>query len=188
MRGESYYEPFFYSSILVTFFIALFALLIIAALLHSKMDRLSPKVIYFYAVSLVGLLFLCDGVSVLITMAADLLASLGTLNNDIKKAFVSCVSVLIVAVPLYFFHWLQVRRGLGVDEEVKLAWPYYKFTVLGLSAVGTACFLIVIFYQSLNGALGLSKFNLDAFNKVLGSGLVGMAVWLYHWFTKVGAD
>jgi hypothetical protein len=180
-RGESFYEPMVFTSFFITFFVVVIALLILAALSRGKVEKTSPKALYFYVMSFVSLLFLADGLSIFITMIADLIVALGKINMDIKKAFLACCSLLVVAAPAYLFHWSRVRKGLGIEQEKEL-WPYYKYMVLGLSAISSLIFIGNLFYQVLSSILGISKFDWSLFNIILGYGIVGLVVWAYHWF------
>ena len=180
-RGENFYEPMVFSSFFITFFVVVIALLILAALTRGKVERTAPKALYFYVMSFVSLLFLADGLSIFITMIADLIVALGKINLDIKKAFLACCSLLVVATPAYLFHWMHVRKGLGTEQEKEL-WPYYKYMVLGLSAICSLIFIGNLFYQALSSILGISKFDWSLFNIILGYGIVGLIVWVYHWF------
>jgi hypothetical protein len=180
-RGDSFYEPMVFTSFAITCGVVFIALLVLAALTRGKVEKTSAKVLYFYVMSFVSLFFLSDGLSIFITMIADLIVALGKINMDIKKAFLACFSLLVVAIPSYLFHWANVRKGLGVEEEKEL-WPYYKYMVLGLSAIASLIFIGTLCYQALSSILGISKFNWSSFNIILGYGLVGIVVWIYHWF------
>lgn len=180
-RGDSFYEPMVFASFFVTCGVIFVALLVLAALTRGKIEKSAPKILYFYVMSFVSLLFLSDGLSVFITMIADLIVALGKVNTDIKKAFLACFSLLVVATPSYLFHWSRVKKGLGIEEEKEL-WPYYKYMVLGLSAILSLIFIGTLCYQALSSILGISKFNWGSFNIILGYGIIGLIVWLYHWF------
>lgn len=180
-RGESFYGPMVFSSFFITCGVVFIALLVLAALTRGKVERTSPKALYFYVMSFVSLLFLANGLSIFITMIADLIVALGKINMDIKKAFLACFSLLFVATPSYLFHWYNVRKGLGTEVEKEL-WPYYKYMVLGLSAIGSLIFIGTSCYQALSSILGISKFDWGSFNIILGYGIVGIIVWVYHWF------
>ncbi len=181
-RGESFYEPMVFTSLFITCGIVFTALLILAALTRGKVERSAPKILYFYVMAFVSLVFLSDGVSIFITMIADLVVALGRVNLDIKKAFLACFSLLIVAIPSYLFHWSHIKKGLGLPEIEQELWPYYKYMVLGLSAVASLVFVGTLCYQVLSAILGISKFDWGSVNMILGYGLVGMGVWAYHWF------
>lgn len=189
MRSSSYYGEMVFASFGIAFGIIFIATLVIAAFTRTKMEKISPKIIYFYVMAFVSLIFVADGIGVFISIIADLMVALGKFNIDIKKAFLTCFSLLIVAIPSYFFHWNKILKGLGFEEEEeKMLWPYYKYMVLGLTAVASLVFIGTLFYQALSSLLGISKFNWNTFNIILGYGVVGIAVWLYHWFLKMKFD
>ena len=181
-RGENFYEPMVFTSFFITCGVVFIALLVISALTRGKVEKVSPKILYFYVMSFVSLIFLSDGLSMFITMIVDLIVALGKVNMDVKKAFLACSSLLVVATPSYLFHWSNVRKGLGIEEAEKELWPYYKYMVLGLSAIASLIFIGTLCYQALSSILGISKFNWSSFNIILGYGIVGIIVWLYHWF------
>ena len=184
MRSETYYEPFVFTSFIVTSVVVIFCLLVLAALMRTKVDKISPKIFYFYTMSFISLLFLVDGLSVLITMIADLIVALGIINIDIKKAFITCISLLLVAIPSYLFHWTRVLKGLDAQEEENVIWPYYIYMLLGLTAIASLTFIGTWFHQMFSLLMGVSEFNWDIANKVLGYGLVGLLSWVYHWIIK----
>lgn len=187
-REGSYYEPYVFTSLAATGFLTIFILLVLAGVLGKKIEKISPKIIYFYIMSLLSLIFLSEGLAVFITMVADLIVALGKFNLDIKKAFLTCSSLLIVSAPSYLFHWNKILQGLGIKEEENIAWPYYKYMVLGLSAVASLVFMATLFHQIISSLLGISSFNWDFFNKVLGYGMIGIVIWLYHWFSVKTKD
>lgn len=184
MRSESYYEPFVFTSFIVTSVVVIVCLLVLAGLMRTKVEKISPKIFYFYIMSFISLLFLVDGISVLITMIADLIVALGVINIDIKKAFITCISLLLVALPSYLFHWTRVLKGLDAQDEEKVIWPYYIYMLLGLTAIASLTFIGTWFHQMFSLLLGVSEFNWDIANKVLGYGAVGLLSWVYHWKIK----
>lgn len=188
MRGSSYYGDMVFASFGITLGIIIIATLVTSALTRTKLERISPKIIYFYVMAFVSLIFVADGLGIFISMIADLIVSLGKFNIDIKKAFLTCFSLLIVAIPSYLFHWNKILKGLGFEEEEKTLWPYYKYMVLGLTAIASLVFVGTLFYQALSSLLGISKFDWGIFNIVLGYGVVGIVAWLYHWFLKIKFD
>ncbi len=188
MRSSGYYGDMVFASLGITIGIVFLASIVIAALTRTKLEKISPKIIYFYAMAFVSLIFVADGIGTFISMVADLIVALGEFNLDIKKAFLTFFSILIVAMPSYFFHWNKILKGLGFEEEEKLLWPYYKYMVLGLTAIASLVFVGTLFYQALSSLLGISKFNWSSFNITLGYGLVGITAWLYHWFLKMKFD
>lgn len=188
MRGSGYYDGMVFASIGITIGIIFLAALVVAALSKTKLEKISPKVIYFYLMAFVSLIFVADGIGTFISMIADLIVALGQFNIEIKKAFLTFFSILVVAIPAYLFHWSKILKGLGLEEEEKLLWPYYKYMVLGLTAVASLVFVGTLFYQAISSLLGISKFNWSNFNMVLGYGVVGIAAWLYHWFLKMKFD
>ncbi len=188
MRGSGYYEGMAFASIGITIGIIFLATLVIAALTRTKMEKISPKIIYFYVMAFVSLIFVAGGIGTFISMIADLIVALGKFNIEIKKAFLTLFSILVVAIPSYLFHWNKILKGLGIEEEEKLLWPYYKYMVLGLTAIASLVFVGTLFYQALSSLLGISKFNWSSFNITLGYGVVGITAWLYHWFLKMKFD
>ena len=185
MRSSNYYEPYVFASLFGTFFFAIIVLIILAGILGKKVEKVSAKVIYFYVMTLMSLIFLSEGLAVMITMLADLVLALGKFNIDVKKAFLTCSSLLIVAAPSYFFHWSRIRKGLGLIEEEKILWPYYKYMILGISAIASLVFIGALVHEGISSLLGISIFNWDFFNKVLGYGIIGISIWLYHWFLEL---
>jgi len=184
MRSENFYEPFVFASFFMTGAVVFIALLVLAALMRTKVEKVSPKILYFYVMSFVSLIFLGDGLAVFFTMLSDLAVTLGQLNSDIKKAFLTCSSLLIVAVPAYLFHWIPTKKGLGFEEDEKIIFSYYKYMVLGLSGIAALIFLGTSFRQVLSAMLRLSNFDWRTFNIVSGYGIVGILMWLYHWYIK----
>lgn len=185
MRKAGYYGEMTMTSIIITFGILIFAGLLVAVLSRSKIERISPKIIYFYTMSFISLIFLASGIGTFISMIADLIVSLGEFNIDIKKAFLTFFSILVVAIPSYWFHWNSSLKGLDFEEEEKILWPYYKYVVLGLSATASLIFIGTLFYQALSSILGISEFSWANFNIVLGYGIAGIFIWRYHWFLKM---
>lgn len=187
MRSSEYYGDMVFASLGITIGIVILATLVIAALTRTKIEKISPKIIYFYVMAFVSLIFVADGVGTFISMIADLIVALGKFNLEIKKAFLIFFSILVVAIPSYLFHWNKILKGLGLEEE-KMLWPYYKYMVLGLTAIASLVFVGTLFYQALSSLLGISKFDWSSFNITLGYGIVGIAAWLYHWFLKMKCD
>ncbi len=181
-RGDSFYEPMVFTGFFITCGVVFIALLVLAALTRGKVEKTAPKILYFYVMSFVSLIFLSNGFSTFITMIADLIVALGKINMDIKKAFLACFSLLVVAVPSYLFHWSNIKKGLGLKETEQELWPYYKYMVMGLSAVASLVFVGTLCYQVLSAILGISKFDWSSVNIILGYGVVGIGVWIYHWF------
>ncbi|MFH1459674.1 MAG: DUF5671 domain-containing protein [Candidatus Omnitrophota bacterium] len=188
MRGSGYYDGMIFASLGITIGIIFIATLVIAALTRTKLEKISPKIIYFYTMAFISLIFVADGIGTFISMIADLIVALGIFNIEIKKAFLTFFSILVVAIPSYLFHWTKMLKGLGLEEEEKILWPYYKYMVLGLTAIASLVFIGTLFYQALSSLLGISKFNWSNFNIVLGYGIVGIAAWVYHWGVKMQFD
>lgn len=182
MRGTGYYETFASIAFSLAFPLIIVAILSTASLIQKKLEKVSPKIIYFYVMAFASLIFLANGLGVLVSIIADLSVSLGTLNNEIKKAILSSFSLLIVALPSYIFHWYKIIKGLGSEEQEGLIWPYYKYMVLGISAIASLVFAGTLSHQLMGLVLGISKFDWQIFNIVLGYGIVGVAIWIYHWF------
>ena len=185
MRKSGYYGDMTIANVYITIGILIIAGLLVAALSRSKIEKISPKVIYFYTMSFISLILVANGVGTFISMIADLIVSLGEFNIDIKKAFLTFSSILIAAGPSFYFHWKNVYKGLGHSEEEKILWPYYKYLVLGISAAASLIFVGTLFYQVMSSILGISEFSWAKFNTVLGYGIIGIAIWLYHWFLKI---
>ncbi|MFH1491538.1 MAG: DUF5671 domain-containing protein [Pseudomonadota bacterium] len=188
MRSSGYYGEMVLASLGIAIGVVVLATLVIAALTRTKIEKISPKIIYFYVMAFVSLIFVADGIGTFISMIADLIVALGKFNIEIKKAFLTFFSILVVAIPSYLFHWNKILKGLGFEEEEKLLWPYYKYMVLGLTAIASLVFVGTLFYQALSSSLGISTFNWSTFNTVLGYGIVGIVAWLYHWFLKMKLD
>ena len=82
-------------------------------------------------------------------------------------------SILVVAIPSYLFHWNKILKGLGFEEEEKMLWPYYKYMVLGLTAIASLVFVGTLFYQALSNLLCISAYqNLIGVASILRLGMV----------------
>jgi hypothetical protein len=157
-------------------------LLVLAVLMQEKLEQIPPKTLYFYVMSFVTLVMVADGIAVFLLMMFDLVMR-GAFTMDVRRAFLECVTVLTVALPAYLFHWKAILAGLD-DQQEKIIWPYYKYAVLGFSAIGTIIFGGALVYQFLGGVIGVSRVNWSEFSVVLGYGAVGAGVWAYHWFLE----
>lgn len=181
-RSEFYYEPMVMTSFVFAGIGIFCVFIVLAGLMQEKLEQIPPKTLYFYVMSFVSLVLVADGVAVFLLMIFDL-AIWGGFNMDVRRAFLECVTVLIVALPAYLFHWKAILAGLD-DEREKIIWPYYKYAVLGFSAIGTIVFVGALVYQFLGGVIGIAKVNWSEFSIVLGYGAVGAGVWTYHWFLE----
>ena len=175
---EYYYEPMVVNSFIFAGIGIFCVLLVLAALMQKKLEQIPPKILYFYVMSFVSLVLVADGIAVIFDIAIW-----GGFNMDVRRAFLECVTVLIVALPAYLFHWKAILAGLD-DEQEKIIWPYYKYAVMGFSAIGTIVFTGALVYQLLGGVIGIAKVNWSEFSIVLGYGAVGAGVWAYHWFLE----
>ena len=185
MGNDSYYAPMVWTSFSITIWIIFLVLMILSSLIRRRGERISPRIIYFYTMSFVSLIFVAEGLAVFIKMIADLIVVSGNFNLDIKKAFLMCFSLLAVSIPSYVFHWGRCLKGIGTDEEEKMIWLYYKYMVLGLAAIASLAFVGNLCYQILSSILDIAKFDWNILDTLLGYGVVGISVWIYHWSPKM---
>ena len=173
-----YYEPIVLPSLIMVGVVVTFVLIILTCLMNKKLLMIRPKTLYFYVMSFVGLVFGANGVAGLLTYMFAFVLTNRDIMQFFGKTLSECVTVVIVSLPVYLFHWNGILAGMKDDQE-KLIWPYYKYSILGFSTVFFVGILVYLFL----GHMGIDD-SRDMLSIALGYIAVGAGVWAYHWFLE----
>jgi len=114
----------------------------------------SPRILYFYTMSFISLLALCNGIAILISLLLDIARiPKSPLPLEIRRTIAQCLSLIIVAFPIWLFHWRKVsRRLILAQDEIErkseiLSYQQYHYFVLGLSSLAMLVFVSWFIYQ-----------------------------------------
>ena len=92
------------------------------------------------------------------------------------------VSAVLVAFPIWFFHWHKAtsRPKEEVDVSGKRAYTFAVVLVMGLSSIGM---LIGAMYLGINSLLGitLSSGEIQALAYLLPYSVGALGLWYFHW-------
>jgi hypothetical protein len=130
--------------------------------------------LYFYLVSFAALMMTANGVVQIIRYIVESLFG-GDLISGSQTGLAVGMSLTLVGLPLWLFHWRTVQRHVGeMPVEVRSAVrKFYIYLVLGVS-VGL---LVASSVELLRWAFRLEEFK----GWPWGSMIIWGAVWVFHW-------
>jgi hypothetical protein len=153
--------------------------------------RLSSKRVHYYIMSFIGLGTLTAGLIILFGTILDLITN--SLNPAIalqsgwwQKQLSLFLSLLIVAVPLWWYYWNQIIKlsaSGGITEWRARSRRIYLYVIIGASIITLAADLVNIVYQFLSGLMA-GNFGLAVLQKSkwsIQSLIVALPWLLYHW-------
>jgi len=153
--------------------------------------RLSSKRVHYYIMSFIGLGTLTAGLIILFGTILDLITN--SLNPSIalqsgwwQKQLSLFLSLLIVAVPLWWYYWNQIIKlsaSGGISEWRARSRRIYLYVIIGASIITLAADLVNIVYQFLSGLMA-GNFGLAVLQKSkwsIQSLIVALPWLLYHW-------
>lgn len=151
---------------------------------------------YFYIFSFITLAILFFGVADLVRVILDFnwgggeVESFGRTFSFTRDSFSRNVSfrlaTIIVALPIWFFHWLHLENNLPKVEdphELRITFRTHKsylYLVSGITLVVVIIFGIWFVYQLLNLLLGVSDIRLRSFAAPIGYTLSSLVTFFYH--------
>ena len=132
------------------------------------------KRLYFYGISFAALMSLVAGISLAVQSLLNVLfdgQALSLSSNTLAWG----LSLLIVALPIWFFHWRFILRSVAAMpvESRSIIRKVYIYLTLGV-ALG---FLVAVSYEILKWAMRAGEF--PEFS--LASILPWAMIWGYHW-------
>ena len=132
------------------------------------------KRLYFYGISFAALMTLVAGISLAVQSLLNVLfdgAAFSLSSNELAWG----LSLLIVALPIWFFHWRFILRSVAAMpvESRSIIRKVYIYLTLGV-ALG---FLVAVSYEILKWAMRAGEF--PEFS--LASILPWAMIWGYHW-------
>lgn len=132
------------------------------------------KRLYFYGISFAALMTLVAGVSLAVQSLLNVLFD-GAAFSLSSNALAWGLSLSIVALPIWFFHWRFILRSVAVMpvESRSIVRKVYIYLTLGV-ALG---FLVAVSYEILKWAMRAGEF--PEFS--LASILPWAMIWGYHW-------
>lgn len=134
----------------------------------------TPKRVYFYSISIIGLGMLLGGVTIVLIRLFDALRGEPVLS-DSTALLASGLALVIVGLPLWGFHWRFIQRSARAlpGERSSILRRLYIFVALGV-ALG---FLIDNGYRLVEFALSVGPAPSFMWSALLVWGVV----WGYHW-------
>jgi hypothetical protein len=151
--------------------------------------------VYYYLVSLVALSFLAGSVVGLLQLIADALLQATPLDpGDLRRSLAEYASQLLIALPVWLFHWSAVQRRVRADaggEEARATSRRWYLYVVAFVAVAVLLFSAArIVYELVVAALGqpLGREEQVELAHVVISGLVAATLLWYHWWLVLRAD
>lgn len=132
------------------------------------------KRLYFYGISFAALMTLVAGISLAVQSLLNVLFD-GQAFSLSSNSLAWGLSLLIVALPIWFFHWRFILRSVAAIpvESRSIIRKVYIYLTLGV-ALG---FLAAVSYEILKWAMGAGEF--PEFS--LASILPWAMIWGYHW-------
>ena len=132
------------------------------------------KRLYFYGISFAALMTLVAGISLAVQSLLNVLFD-GQAFSVSSNALAWGLSLLIVALPIWFFHWRFILRSVAAMpvESRSIIRKVYIYLTLGV-ALG---FLVAVSYEILKWAMRAGEF--PEFS--LASILPWAMIWGYHW-------
>lgn len=133
--------------------------------------------LYFYAVTFVSLMMATSGVVMLLQFVLDGITG-DNLISDFTTRLAAGASLLIVATPLWYFHWRYIQRAV-VEQPVETRSILRKMYIYITLAVAGSIFI----YTALNVLNWI--FRADDFSGYdLAALVIWGAVWGFHWFIE----
>ena len=176
---QGHYDHIVLISLIMAWVGSIFVLIILTCLMNKKLLMIRPKTLYFYVMSFVSLVFGANGVAAFLMLMFDFVLSKGAYIQYAREILSECVTVVIVSLPVYLIHWKCILAGMKDDQE-RLIWPYYKYSILGCSAVSTVFFVGILVYL----LQGHMYHSWELLSIPFGYSTVGVGVWAYHWFLE----
>jgi hypothetical protein len=130
--------------------------------------------LYFYTVSFVSLMMAVNGVILMLRFVLRGIFEGAAVSSN-NAALASGVSLIIVGLPLWVFHWRLIQRyvtQLPVESRSLLR-KLYMYLVLTVSGVAT----VVTAVMALNSMFGFRDFSAYVFSALL----IWAVVWVFHW-------
>jgi len=158
---------------------------------QSGKQKLSPRRIYLYLMSFIGLGTLIGGLSALLgTLLGLIIRAVGSETVAASGWWYDQLSIslalLVVGLPIWLFYWRRVLRMTeegGVAERGAGSRRVFLYVVVGISIIAVATDLVIIVYQLLNGLLQ-GETGADILRGMawsLQTLLVAVPVLVYHW-------
>lgn len=147
-------------------------------------ERKGPRHAYFYLISFVtmGVMYwaAADMVRIAVTRTSSLNYNYGYYQEQQAKQVAARLAAIIVALPLWAFHWMKAnpRRGEAVDLESKRGYALATVVVTMIIMLITWPFAI---YYILTWAMGISETNLgEMIPSLLAYAIPGTGLWWVH--------
>lgn len=134
--------------------------------------------LYFYIVGFVSLMMSANGIVLVVRFMLEALFEDVVSQSNVLLA--SGVSLVVVGLPLWVFHWRFMQRKIGEipSEARSLIRKFYVYVVMGVSGG----FVIYSGYELLRWAFGDGEFS----GYHWGALLVWGSVWAFHWRIEEG--
>lgn len=140
----------------------------------------TPRRVYFYSISFLALMLVASGAWMVLYSLLDDLLGLGSLLGDSvvrgsTTRLASGLALIIVGVPLWFFHWRFVQRSVGAyaAENRSILRKLYLYVAQGV-ALG---FLAYHVYRAVEWVLQAGDFSALVWAAIV----VWAPLWAYHW-------
>jgi len=130
--------------------------------------------LYFYTVSFVSLMMAVNGVILMLWFVLRGIFEGAAISSN-NAALAGGVSLIIVGLPLWIFHWRLIQRyvtELPVESRSLLR-KFYMYLVLAVSGVAT----VITAVMALNSVFGFRDSSAYTFSALL----IWAVVWLFHW-------
>jgi hypothetical protein len=157
----------------------------------SRRDGLGR--LYYYLLSLAGLITAFTGSALLVTFILDILVGRQIWGPDLRLRISAALAALIIGLPLWLMTWprLQTQAGLpgsaGESARRSVIRKTYLYLALFASVIGGMVSAVTVVYRLLQAALGSQPLDLTALLDALGL-LALFAILLSYHFRCLRAD
>lgn len=135
--------------------------------------------LYFYTVSFVSLMMATNGVVLLLWFVFRGIFQ-GVSVSSSNAVLAGGVSLIVVGLPLWLFHWRLIQRYVGEMpvETRSVLRKFYMYLVLAVGSVHIVVLSVLVL---------LWIFGMDTVNAYVWSALViWVPVWAFHWLIEQG--
>jgi hypothetical protein len=161
--------------------------------LHHDIDNFSDVSrraglgrLYYYILSLAGLVTSFTGAALLVTFILDVFAGHQIWGADLRLRISAALAALIIGLPLWLLTWprMQAQSLLPGSEggfaRRSVVRKTYLYLVLFASVIGGMVFAVTVVFRLLQSALGSGPLELVAMLDALGLLALFVIVLIYH--------
>ncbi len=153
---------------------------------RDESRRAGLQRLYYYILSLAGLVTAFTGMAMLVTFILDTLVGRQLWGADLRLRISAALAALLIGLPLWLKTWprmqaqSQSQDAMGESARRSVVRKTYLYLVLFASVIGGMVFAVTVVFRLLQAALGSQPLDLVAMLNALGLLVLFAILLVYH--------